>query len=186
MANDSNDQLYNVDLNTYIRKDKADLALKSLVPIGFTGQLIMWPTITAPAGFLICDGSLVLKADYPDLWVLLADTWGVSTTTSFYIPDMRQRVPVGKHSSGTFAALNNSGGAETVTLATAEIPSHTHAINAYASNNESAGFGLSASASFTNRPMVNVSGGQNSNPTGGGGAHANLQPYRVVNFIIKT
>lgn len=161
----------------------ADNAMKSFAPFGFTGQGCIWYTTTAPAGWLLCDGSLVDKLKYPDLWLLLGNTWGTSTTTQFYIPDLRQRVPVGKHSSGTFSALNNSGGAETVTLTAAEMPAHTHAVGDTAANRD-----LVVNSSTGVKGIFDFGGANNraSGSAGSGGAHNNLQPYRVVNFIIKT
>jgi|TARA_R110002110_G_scaffold45141_1_gene138139 hypothetical protein len=83
------------------------------------------------------------------------------------------RVLVGKQSSGTFDALDESLGAETHTLTTAEMPSHTH--------------GGVGSASGTN--VGNAGGGALSgttSATGGGGAHSNLQPSVTVYMWKRT
>jgi microcystin-dependent protein len=176
-----NNQAYN-----YFEADPyADNAFKSSVPFGFTGQGIIWFTTTAPAGWLICDGSLVDKLKYPDLWLLLGNTWGTSTSTQFYLPDLRQRVPVGKHSSGTFNALNNTGGAETVTLTAAQsgLPAHTHQVKkGGTAGGDGSGLAWSSTATTNSAHDSGVTGGaQNASA-----AHTNLQPYNVVNFIIKT
>lgn len=177
----------------YITNDKPG-SLKSEYPVGFTGQGCLWFTTTPPAGWLICDGSLVNKTDYPDLWRLLGDTWGTSTSTQFYLPDLRQRVPVGKHSSGTFSTLNNSGGAESVNL------NHAHAIPiGYDSGNVyywKDGSGLpvfgSAVSGTVSRSLAALAA-PGSAPTRFAytdtqlsSTQSILQPYRVVNFIIKT
>tara|TARA_R110000824_G_scaffold214972_2_gene401237 strand:+ start:290 stop:1291 length:1002 start_codon:yes stop_codon:yes gene_type:complete len=83
------------------------------------------------------------------------------------------RVLIGLDSADTdFDAAEETGGAKTHTLTTAEMPSHTHTFTAFqtisGSNNRTGGGALSASASSTTAS------------TGGGGAHNNVQPYIVV------
>lgn len=172
-------------IKDYAQWDSKYRSLSFQQPAGFTGQGCLWFATTAPTGWLLCDGSLVNKEDYPALWLLLGDTWGASTSTQFYLPDLRQRVPVGKHTTGTFAALNNSGGAETHTLSSAEMPAHSHNIRT-ADNGYTIGVSGSYAAGGTEAMRRTATAdmivAQN---TGGGGAHNNLQPYRVVNFIIK-
>lgn len=175
-------------LEEYIQPDPDNEGeLKSSVPInipggGAAGVLVgsgmLWYTNTAPAGYLICDGSAVAKADYPDLWTLLGDTWGTSTTNDFYLPDLRQRVAVGKHSSGTFSTLNSAGGSETHTLSQSELPNYVIGLPT-ANNGGSNSLFARGNASFQ---VGNIG----FNTGGGGAAHNNLQPYRVVNYIIKT
>lgn len=85
-----------------------------------------------------------------------------------------QRVLVGKHSSGTFNTLGGTGGAETHTLTTPEMPAHTHSVNAQITN---AGlFGLKNPGDY----VTTINQAVTSSSTGGGGAHNNLQPYKVV------
>jgi microcystin-dependent protein len=99
-----------------------------------TGAIMQYAMSTAPAGWLLCDGSPKLKADYPDLWALLGNTYGTSNTTQFYLPDLRGRVAVGLDNMGGTDAdrlgvtnvLGGSGGVQTVTLADTQIPTHTH------------------------------------------------------------
>ena len=96
------------------------------------------------------------------------------------------RVPVGKAGSGTFDTLNATGGAETHTLSTSEIPAHNHSASAGGSGTDSGnsnypngGAALYNSTSFT---WNNITIGN----TGGGGAHNNLQPYIVVYMWKRT
>lgn len=163
--------------------------IDSRVPIGFTGQGCIWYADAAPQGWLICDGSLVAIEDYKALFLLLGNSWGVATATHFYLPDLRQRVPVGKHSSGTFNTLNNSGGAETHTLTINETPSHFH--DSYVNGDVNYPIGITGGSEPGKRAnagsIVAAFNGYpfRTNSVGGGAAHNNLQPYRVVNFIIK-
>ncbi len=87
------------------------------------------------------------------------------------------RVLVGKASSGTFDTLVATGGAETHTLSTGELPAHTHTVDKY---NASGGSGEGVQTGG------NVTGTVTSNSTGGGGAHNNLQPYIVVYMWKRT
>jgi microcystin-dependent protein len=191
------------------------------------GGIQIYSGSAAPTGYLLCDGTAVSRTTYSDLFAVTSTTYGVGDgSTTFNLPDLRTKVPVGKNPSGTFATLGATGGAETHTLLTAEIPSHTHTTNiAHGhSNNISidddshnhstntagdAGSTLSGTTNNyrftdTGSPTLNtdsdthshsISGGvtalgttnvTSSTGSGGGGAHNNLQPYLVLNFIIKT
>lgn len=54
-----------------------------------TGSVFWLATATVPSGYLLCDGSAVLKADYPALYEVLGDTFGTSTDTAFYLPNLQ-------------------------------------------------------------------------------------------------
>jgi len=98
-------------------------------------------------------------------------------TTNFNLPDLRGRVPVGLHSSGTFNSLNKQGGYENVTLTTAQMPNHSHTLASCLRSD-------SGTANFTlNVPGTTIY--KASQSTGGDEAHANMPPYIVVNYIIK-
>ena len=88
------------------------------------------------------------------------------------------RVLVGKHSSGTFDALNEELGAETTTLTVANLPSHTHTINSLATN---------SSGSVVTTDSHSVGGGNHTtDATGGGTGHSNLQPSVTVHMWKRT
>jgi microcystin-dependent protein len=139
------------------------------------GAIVMWGTASVPTGWLLCDGSAVSRTTYAALFAILSTTYGVGDgSTTFNLPDLRGRVPVGKN-SGTFSPLGATGGEETHTLTTPEIPSHTH----------STPFGFTGKAAGTPDSGA-ISGSTDTGSTGGDGAHNNLQPYLTINFIIKT
>jgi microcystin-dependent protein len=75
-----------------------------------TGALVMWGTTTAPAGFLLCDGTSYLRADYATLFGVIGTTFGSVDGTHFNVPDMRQRFPLGLAASGTGSTLGGTGG----------------------------------------------------------------------------
>jgi microcystin-dependent protein len=136
----------------------------------------------APAGWMFCDGSSVSRSTYSGLFAAIGTTYGAGNgSTTFNVPDMRGRVPVGRDTGQSeFNVLGETGGATTHTLTVAEMPSHTH-------TNFGALIARGTGTAF--RELTN-SGNANSNATsgasGGNQAHNNLQPYRVLNFIIKT
>jgi len=87
----------------------------------------------APTGWLLCDGSAVSRSTYAALYAALggaASPWGQGDgSTTFNVPDMRGRVPVGKAASGTFLNLAATGGEETHVLTQGEMPAHVHTIS---------------------------------------------------------
>lgn len=59
------------------------------VPIG---TILSYASATPPNGFLVCDGSEVLKTDYAELFEIIGDTYGTATdTTKFKLPDLRDK-----------------------------------------------------------------------------------------------
>lgn len=111
-----------------------------LVPTG-TG-MDYWGT-TLPKGFVWGNGQTLAIAQYPRLYKVFGTTYGGDGITTFAVPDKRGRMSAGKDDMGGAAAANRitnagsgivgttlgaSGGAETVALATANVPAHTHGI----------------------------------------------------------
>lgn len=102
----------------------------------FIGQIILFAGAYVPLGWAACDGTLLAISGNEALFALLGTTWGGDGRTTFALPDLRGRLPIG---SGTGAnpaltphTLAQSGGAEGVTLALATVPVHTHSFNASA------------------------------------------------------
>lgn len=80
-------------------------------------------------GWLLCDGRAVYRDAYPDLFQIIGTNFGSGNgTTTFNLPDGRGRVTgvIGTGSGLTARSLGNSVGAETHTLTTSQIPSHSH------------------------------------------------------------
>ncbi len=91
------------------------------------------------------------------------------------------RVPVGLNSSDTdFDTAEETGGAKTHTLTTAEMPSHTHTADLRGNGQDENN--AIASASDNTDPGMDMT----TNATGGGGAHNNMQPYIVVYMWKRT
>lgn len=156
-----------------------------------TGSLTAFAGGTAPTGWLICDGAEVSRTTYSDLFAVLGENYGAGdSSTTFNLPDMRGRVPVGVDGGAARLSSNDTlgsaAGTETHTLTESEMPSHSHT----ASINDSSGsggsgvntvdYGESSSSPGTSTSHVTVSS------TGSDQAHNNMQPYQVVNWIIRT
>lgn len=90
------------------------------------------------------------------------------------------QVLVGKADSGTFVTAGATGGAETHTLSTAEIPSHNHANNSNTVSNAAGRAWTTFTTAAGTQLYDNASSALNTASTGGGGSHNNLQPYIVV------
>ena len=97
----------------------------------FIGQIVLLGCNFAPQGFAFCQGQLLPIAQNTALFSLLGTMYGGDGTSSFALPDLRGCVPNG---FGQGPGLNNYaqgqvGGSYTVTLLTAALPPHTHAID---------------------------------------------------------
>lgn len=187
-----------------ISRAQLDTALAQLlVP---TGSMTATACATAPSGWLLCDGTSYLRTDLPDLFTAIGTNYGSVDGTHFNVPDLRGRVPVGVDGAANRLdandALADAGGEEKHQLATADLPAHAHAVtdpghghqtgpnsNYWPPNNMPGstvtGIGVgTANAGLT--AVSNNTTGISIQNTGGGGAHNNMQPYQIVNWIIKT
>lgn len=87
------------------------------------GVIQMFGGSSAPEGWLLCDGSAVSRTDYSKLFSVLGTTYGSGDgSTTFNIPDLRNRFPVG---AGDGYSLNSQGGENTVKLSDAQM-AHGH------------------------------------------------------------
>jgi microcystin-dependent protein len=146
-----------------------------------TGTVSMFAGSSAPTGWLLCDGSSFDSGTYSALASLLGDTYGTHSSTTYYLPNLKGKVAVGRDSSQSeFDTLGETGGAKTVTLNEAQMPAHTHTLTPGQVVGGGSG-GTNNYAPTGNNPTANTS----ITSTGGGEAHPNLQPYIVLNYIIK-
>lgn len=158
-----------------------ELELYLQLAVNPTGAVLPYAGSTAPTGYLLCDGSTFNGDQFPELRDVVGDTYGTHSGTSYYLPNLKGRIPVGRDSSQTeFDALGETGGAKTHTLTTSEIPAHNHTVD---------GDLVPRGTGANFRELTDAgTGGSNvtTRDTGGGAAHNNLQPYVVLNYIIKT
>lgn len=149
-----------------------------------SGLISAYAGATAPAGWLLCDGSAVSRTTYAALFAAIGTTYGSGDgSTTFNVPNYKGRVPVGLDGAqGEFDALGESGGAKTHTLSLGEMPNHSHSI----AGSLNWGFAPNPGGQAGSWQAFGNGGSHSTNGAGSGQAHNNLQPYLVANFIIKT
>jgi microcystin-dependent protein len=123
------------------------------------GVILHYAGSAAPTGWLVCDGSIISIATYPNLFSALSTLYGGDGITTFGIPDMRGRVPVGKHSSGTFATLGLTGGEENHVLSVSEMPLHNHSGFTGSGTTGGGTTGSTAPSGTTSQPYANDGAG---------------------------
>ena len=145
------------------------------------GSILVWTTSTAPTGWLLCNGLSVSRTTYSALYNKITTKYGSGNgSTTFTLPNLKGRVPVGVGSS-PFTSLGNNGGSTSVTLTVSQIPQHNHGQVVTAGEN-----GTSTRIDYAGDGAGNIyTQGAKSENTGGGSSHTNLQPYLTVNYIIK-
>jgi len=158
----------------------------------FIGQVLLVGFNFVPAGWALCDGSLLPISQNDALFNLLGTTYGGDGVTNFGLPDLRGRTSIGYGTStlGTSYVLGQSGGAENVTITPTTYPTHSHTIGASKSpgnNNSPSGATLSSGQTvYVNNPTLTapLNSLACTPSTGSSLPHDNLQPYVTLNWII--
>jgi microcystin-dependent protein len=164
-----------------------------------------------PKGWALCNGQVLPINQNQALFSLLGTTYGGNGQTTFALPDLRGRVPIGFSADGTFF-LGEQAGQEAVPLTLSEIPAHGHTATASTQNPLVASAACSSAAADSRTPVNNGLAIEAANVTalygavapnaemradavrfggagaigaaGGGQAHNNLAPSLVLNFCI--
>lgn len=124
-----------------------------------SGTIIMYGNTSAPTGWLLCNGSAVSRTTYAALFAIIGTTYGVGNgSTTFNLPDMRQRFPLGKAASGTGSTLGGTGG----------LIDHIHTV---------------LPASLNSISLIGLGTGADDTTVNTGTANP---PFQTVNFIIKS
>lgn len=164
-------------------------------PVGHTHVGMVVPfagTATTPnGGWLVCDGTAYSQTSYPYLYDVIGNTYdnhcGAASPAAgtFRVPNYKGRVLVGQNPSDSdFNSLTDYGGAKDVTLTAAQsgLPAHSHIVEALGNF-----YGFTGGTNFVADSLG--TGGANTTGTNtaqnASQAHTNLQPYAVVNYIIK-
>jgi microcystin-dependent protein len=201
-------------INLQLASVRIQLGLGVAAMDSFMGTIMGWAPNFAPQGWAFCQGQTLSIQQNTAMFSLLGVVYGGNGTTTFGLPNLGGRVPVGAGQSGGTGQyiLGQTSGTETVTLSVAQMPAHTHA-----------GAGLSVALGASTSPATSSAPGadailaapngatdggetvivrayapsstQNTTLHGGGvsGAVAPaggsmpfgiMQPYQAINFII--
>lgn len=100
---------------------------RDLAALPPTGTVVMYAGAAAPTGWLLCTGTSVARAAYPDLFTVVGTTYGNTSATTFNLPDLRSRFPMGV-AGGAGTSLGNTGGSSTHshTITVTSNGAHTH------------------------------------------------------------
>lgn len=140
----------------------------------------------APKGWALCNGQLLPINQNQGLFSLLGTTYGGDGRVNFALPDLRGRTPI---HAGSGHTLGERGGEQAHTLSIAELPQHTHVLNASgaAANGVIPGANLLAtSPQQIYGPATNLVALHPATVTnvGGSQAHLNMQPFLTLSFCI--
>lgn len=181
------------------------------------GIMLDYGGAAAPTGWLLCDGSAVSRSTYAALFAAIGISYGAGNgSTTFNVPDRRDRFSIGKGVAAGSDALGETGGAATVTLTAVQsgLPAHNHAASAgtetvnhnhgfsdtYTSVSGIAGFAtggqthtqvdafpsVADTTGFENQAHAHIITVSNVAAAAASAAHENQPPYLTSNVIIKT
>jgi microcystin-dependent protein len=162
--------------------------LGEIRPISFT---------FAPRGWAFCNGQLLPINQNQALFALLGTQFGGDGRTTFGLPDLRSRLPIGtgQLQGGSNYVQGQMAGTEGVKLTSAQMPQHNHQVAATLNVSNSAdeqkpNSQLPATGTlnqYSNGPANVAMGGSlggNTTPVGGSQPHENRQPYLAINYVI--
>jgi microcystin-dependent protein len=157
----------------------------------FLGSLMLVPYNFAPKGFAFCQGQILPISQYSALFSLLGTIYGGNGTSTFALPDLQGRIPIGTSVISTPYELGDEGGVESVTLSMAQMPAHTHTLNAATlppgKTSTANGNVLGGAQIYDNTSPVNKGAAFSTLalPSQGGNLpHENRMPTLALNWII--
>ena len=159
----------------------------------FVAEIRIFPFTFAPKGWAFCNGQLLPISQNTALFSLVGTTYGGDGKSTFALPNLQGSAPMhpGQGPGLSLHDLGESGGSESVTLLTSELPVHTHSVSG---SNGPANLQAPAADRVLGRANNNVYLDNPSNlvplapealaPAGGDLPHNNMQPYLTLNFCI--
>lgn len=161
----------------------------------YIGMIFLFAGNFAPKGFQFCQGQLLAIQSNTALFSILGTTYGGDGVRTFALPDLRGRAAVsaGQAPGTSNYVLGEVRGNENVTIAIANMPSHTHTLNGdnTASGKEAPGpnhvIGLSTTDKMYSSNAPNVAMNPASIGTAGGNLPISVvQPVLALNYVIAT
>jgi microcystin-dependent protein len=177
----------------------------------FVGQILLFSCNFAPTGFAMCQGQVIAISQNTALFSLLGTMYGGDGKSTFALPDLRGRVPmgVGQGPGLSSRVLGEIPGSDSVTLLLAEAAAHTHSVDvsglaatvhasSAGANNASpvgdvpavespttpATYSTAAPDTLMAAGTVLVGGTMTASAIGGAQPHDNHQPYQTLNYCI--
>lgn len=166
----------------------------------YIGEIRLFAFSRVPSFWVACNGQLLSIAQYSALYSLIGTTYGGDGITTFGVPDLRGRVPIGYGQGPGLSSymLGEMAGTEQVTLTLPQLAVHGHPLtsttNPATTTLPGTTVHLATATPSTVRayaPTANVAtyellAAQSVLPTGGNGPHANMMPSLVMNFCMST
>jgi microcystin-dependent protein len=162
----------------------------------FLAEIRMFGGSFAPSQWAFCNGALLSVSQNTALFNIVRTSFGGNGTTTFALPNLQDRVPVGAGSGKDLSpyVVGQQVGQTMVTLTAAQMPAHSHQVSANpnvadlktptANTSFARSSPGSAFAPDTGNKFDAMDASAFSGFTGGGLAHNNIQPYLAVVFII--
>lgn len=158
----------------------------------FVAEIRIFPFNFAPTGWAWCDGQLLPLAQNTALFSLMGTTYGGNGMSNFALPDLQGRAPIhpGQGPGLSLRDLGETGGSETVTLLTSEMPYHAHTARAVVSDAADSRNPTGRSLAIGNARVYAAPASlvpmapQGLGAAGGSAPHNNMQPYLTFYFCI--
>jgi microcystin-dependent protein len=169
----------------------------------FIGEVKLLAFYFAPKGYSLCQGQTLSIASNTALFSLIGTTYGGNGQTTFQLPNLQGRMPIGQGTGPGLPShsMGEAAGYPTVTLISGNLPAHTHSLNNVsvkikasndpADENSAAGLfpGIATASVYTASPTANVfTGGTvvsgTTDPTGSNVPISVMNPYLVMNYSI--
>ena len=156
----------------------------------FVAEIRIFAGNFAPRNWAFCDGQLLPISQNTALFSLIGTVYGGDGRSTMGLPNLKDRAPMhpGRGPGLTDRRLGEKVGVSTVTLSSAQLPSHSHNLMSFSTATDAA---PSSSVGVGSAPLYGAGTGTKvamaSNTvqaSGGGQAHNNLQPFLTLNFII--
>lgn len=153
----------------------------------FLSEIRIMSFVFAPKGWALCNGQLLPINQNQALFALLGTTYGGNGQTDFALPDLRARTPI---HMGNGHGLGERAGEQSHTLSIAELPLHSHVLNASTANADtdspSNTVVLARAALDLYRSPTSLAAMDQTivGAVGGSQPHQNMQPFLTLSFCI--